>query len=168
MAVEILSETKPIRIFNNDFAWLILVFNTGSAFGMKILPSLALAIVAIIAALGLAYYLWWKKDIPFLYGVPLALIMGGAIGNLIDRIRIGAVIDFLSIDMPDFLMQRFPVFNIADSAVTVGVSLLIILSLFQKSSPNPMTNPKDNTVDSLLENPVEDSSSSIEFDKSQE
>ena len=57
-----------------------------------------------------------------------ALILGGAIGNWIDRIRFGAVIDFL-----DF--RVWPVFNIADSAITIGVALYLLLLLKKKKTP---------------------------------
>ncbi|MBM3325636.1 MAG: signal peptidase II [Calditrichaeota bacterium] len=131
LAVKALGDGKIIRPFDNDFIWLILVYNSGSAFGMKLLPSIVLAVIAFIAAVGLGYYLWRKTDIPLLYGFPLALIMGGAIGNLIDRVRIGEVIDYFSVDMPNFIMNRFPVFNIADSAVSVGITIIMLLSLFR-------------------------------------
>ena len=58
----------------------------------------------------------------------LALILGGAFGNGIDRIRYGQVVDFVDCEFPDFIMQRFAVFNVADSGITVGVALLLLLS----------------------------------------
>jgi len=59
--------------------------------------------------------------------------MGGAIGNTIDRLLYGYVIDFIDVDLPDWLMERWPVFNVADSAVSVGVTLLLIVMLFKPS-----------------------------------
>ena len=52
-------------------------------------------------------------------------------GNLIDRFFWGKVVDFIDVDFPDFIMSRWPVFNAADSAVTVGMCLLVIYILFQ-------------------------------------
>jgi signal peptidase II len=56
----------------------------------------------------------------------LGLILGGAVGNLIDRVWLGAVTDFIDLDTPLAWLQTFPVFNLADSALTVGVVLLLI------------------------------------------
>ncbi|HVF09866.1 MAG TPA: signal peptidase II [Abditibacteriaceae bacterium] len=56
----------------------------------------------------------------------LGLILGGAVGNLIDRLRFGSVTDFIDLDTPVVWLQRFPVFNLADAALTVGVTLLLI------------------------------------------
>ena len=63
-----------------------------------------------------------------------ALILGGAIGNLIDRIRFGYVIDFLDVYYQDW---HWPAFNVADSAITVGVALLLLDSLRQRTSRRP-------------------------------
>ena len=62
--------------------------------------------------------------------VGLGLILGGAIGNLIDRVLAGAVTDFIDLDTPLRWLETFPVFNIADSALTVGVALLLIYTFF--------------------------------------
>ena len=93
--------------------------NTGAAFGLFQNANLILSIVTpIIALVILAIY----QKIPqkeTLMKIALGLQFGGAIGNLIDRLNQGYVTDFISVG-------RFPVFNIADSAVTVGVGLLIL------------------------------------------
>jgi len=60
------------------------------------------------------------------------LILGGAVGNLIDRIRFGYVLDMIDMDTPIGFIRNFPVFNIADSALTVGVIILLILSFVKK------------------------------------
>jgi signal peptidase II len=65
-----------------------------------------------------------------LLAVALALVIGGAVGNVIDRIRFGAVVDFLDFHVAGW---HWPAFNIADSAITIGVILLILDSL--KSRP---------------------------------
>ncbi len=62
------------------------------------------------------------------------LILGGAVGNLLDRILFGHVTDFFDLDTPFRALQTFPVFNVADSALTVGV-ILMLLSLFLKPHP---------------------------------
>ncbi len=58
------------------------------------------------------------------------MILGGAFGNLIDRIFFGGVTDFIWWDFPDFIMERWPVFNIADSSIVVAICLLVVYYLF--------------------------------------
>ena len=148
-----LKEGAIVRLFDSDFIWLIYVLNPGFAFGVKILPPIILKIFAIIAAGALGYFLYTRWSQPLMQNLPLTLIMGGAIGNLIDRLRIGEVIDFVSVDMPDFFMDRFPVFNVADSMVSVGVVLLMIYSFISpgnvdgKSSLVVESNPRENSID---------------------
>ncbi|MBP7333323.1 MAG: signal peptidase II, partial [Candidatus Cloacimonas sp.] len=103
------------NLFGDTFI-LIRVQNTGAAFSFGIGSDLVnriffigvtLLVVAII--IFLLYYAQHKIQV-FAYG----LILGGAFGNLIDRVIFGPVTDFFSMDFPDFIMERFPVFNIAD------------------------------------------------------
>lgn len=103
---------------------LIWVKNTGSAFGLfqggsDILKYLALGAVVLLVA----YFIRIARS-DWLVSVALGLMLGGAIGNLIDRFRRGYVVDW--IDFP-----RFPTFNAADSAITVGVTLLMFSLLFR-------------------------------------
>lgn len=114
-------ETRPVikGVFH-----LSLVHNTGVAFGLfrnhnTFLSIFSLAVIIYIAWYSLAH----KKDRSLCQRVALGLILGGACGNLIDRARLGYIIDFL-----DF--RVWPVFNIADSAITIGVTLLAIEIFF--------------------------------------
>lgn len=77
-----------------------------------------------VALVGLTIAYWKLRKIQPLYCWPLALIAGGAVGNLIDRVRFGAVIDFL-----DFYVgnMHWPAFNVADSAICVGVGLFLLI-----------------------------------------
>jgi len=86
---------------------------------------LALACVALVL-LCVAWYRMRKEH--FLYGPALAMIAGGAIGNVIDRVRLGAVVDFL-----DFYVagHHWPAFNVADSAITVGVGLFLLTNILE-------------------------------------
>lgn len=70
----------------------------------------------------------------------LGLILGGACGNLFDRIWFGQVTDFFDLDTPVHAIQTFPVFNVADSALTVGV-IAMLLSLFLTRPPAPRASP---------------------------
>ncbi|OGX45329.1 MAG: signal peptidase II [Omnitrophica WOR_2 bacterium RIFCSPLOWO2_12_FULL_51_8] len=95
---------------------LSLVHNRGAAFGM-LKNQLWLFILASVSAVILASFGLKSGKRPRIYRVSLALILAGAIGNLIDRVSCGYVIDFL-----DF--RVWPVFNLADSAITIGAVLL--------------------------------------------
>jgi signal peptidase II len=101
---------------------ITLVLNTGAAFGLfKERNQFFIVSSFIVAALIFLYVIFDKEKDIFKLGA-LGLILGGAIGNLIDRLLFGYIIDFL-----DF--RVWPVFNIADSAITVG-SVLLLLRLF--------------------------------------
>ena len=80
-----------------------------------------------VALVGLTVVYWNLRKVNHFYSWSLALIAGGAAGNLIDRVRFGAVIDFL-----DFYVGKYhwPAFNIADSAICVGAGLFLIVNIF--------------------------------------
>jgi len=108
---------------------LTMVWNRGVSFGMlradADLARWGLAAFQLVVAIILA--VWARKADRKLLALALGMVIGGALGNLIDRVRFGAVVDFL-----DFTGLYFPwVFNVADSAITVGVILLIADSIFQ-------------------------------------
>lgn len=77
---------------------------------------------ALAAAIALGLLVWLSQTAERLPAIGLALVIGGAIGNVIDRVRIGAVLDFLLFYWRDW---AWPAFNLADSAITVGVAILI-------------------------------------------
>lgn len=106
---------------------LTMVWNKGVSFGMlraeQDLTRWALVVFSLVVAAFLA--VWARKIEKPLLAIAVGLVMGGAVGNAIDRARFGAVADFL-----DFKALYFPwVFNVADSAITVGVILLLLDSL---------------------------------------
>ena len=121
----------PSTIELTPFLNIVLVWNRGVSFGLfntgsPMVPWI-LSGVALAVLIGLCIWLYRvPKRLPAL---GLGLVMGGAVGNLIDRIRFGAVVDF--VDLHAF-GQHWPAFNVADSAIVVGVGLLIFDSLFQK------------------------------------
>jgi len=118
----------------SGFFNLTYLTNKGAAFGFlagvdgawRHYFFLTLACIALVL-LCLAWYRM-RKDHPF-YGPALALIAGGAIGNVIDRIRLGSVVDFL-----DFYVagHHWPAFNVADSAITVGVTLFLLTTILEE------------------------------------
>lgn len=99
------------------------VRNTGAAFGLFQGQSFLLTIFSILGVAALLVYLFaFQRRLPLLEGIlgrlALGLVLGGAAGNLIDRLRLGYVTDFI-----DF--KIWPAFNVADSAITVGMLLLV-------------------------------------------
>jgi signal peptidase II len=80
-----------------------------------------------VVVAGLMVWLWRTSSL--LVGLALGLIAGGAVGNVIDRLRFGAVTDFLDFHWGEW---HFPAFNLADSAITVGVGLLVIDGLLSR------------------------------------
>lgn len=113
----------------DDFLEFTYVENRGAAFGILQNSTLALTIVSFIVSLFIAYYLFKYKNV-FTKSINLALILilSGAIGNLIDRWFRTYVIDFISVKFWGY--YDFPVFNIADIAVTCGAILLMIIIIF--------------------------------------
>jgi len=100
--------------------------NRGAAFGILQNQQWLFISITIVVVLFLIFYIWkWRKKQPFTT-FALSLILGGALGNFIDRVRTGEVVDFFHFQFGDY---HFPIFNIADSAIVVGVTLLMLLML---------------------------------------
>jgi len=102
--------------------WFTLVHNTGIAFGFFKDCGAVFIIVPLILTGLLVYNIFYYRNSPHLsrtYVVAFSLILGGAIGNLIDRIVLGYVVDFI-----DF--RVWPVFNLADSAITIGAGIILL------------------------------------------
>ncbi len=126
-----LHDTVPVvsGLFN-----IIHIKNPGGAFGLlaNLTPGMRTFIFLFISSLavGLIFYFYIKTPVNQAWlAAGFALIFGGAIGNLIDRIRFGVVTDFL-----DFYLSKYhwPAFNVADSAITVGIGIFIVHLLFKK------------------------------------
>jgi len=131
--------TRPLL---GDFLRLTYIENPGMAFGIDIGGKLFFSVFSIVASIAIVAYLYHtrKESLPF--RISLAMILGGAVGNLIDRVFYGVlyhdgalfygkVVDFLDCDFFDlnlfgYQISRWPVFNIADASVTLGVLLLLI------------------------------------------
>jgi signal peptidase II len=111
----------PVLSFFN----LTLVYNPGVTFGLGGgLGPLVLAGLAAAISAGLA--VWLRKVDSLLLAIAVGGVIGGAIGNVIDRLRFGAVVDFLDVFIPGSALPHWPAFNLADSAIVVGVGLIVI------------------------------------------
>ncbi len=103
--------------------WLTYVQNRAGAFGL--FGSHPLLLAAIALAVVFLFYHWYRQDgSGSLTHIAFGLILGGALGNIIDRVRFGYVVDFVD-------LHWWPVFNVADSAISIGVVLLLIRILLQ-------------------------------------
>lgn len=128
-----------IRVFG-DFVRFQLAYNEGAAFSSRpqdllpfLPPSVFFLLISIVAFLILAWIYRSTAKEDWLSRFGIAGIISGALGNFIDRMRLGKVVDFIDCDFPDLIMTRFPTFNIADSFVTVGVVCVLLSPLLLKS-----------------------------------
>lgn len=117
------------------FFQLNYITNKGMAFGINLPVSISFfSGISLIITCFLVWILWCERKNNLLMRISLALILGGAIGNLIDRILFGEVIDFFDFMVGDF---HWYIFNIADSAVTVGIILMLFYSFLFKPKVQP-------------------------------
>lgn len=130
---DLMNPPSIIPIF--PFLDIVLAWNKGVGFGFLQAQghwgALGLIGIALAISIGLGIWLWRTADKLLLFG--LSIIIGGALGNIIDRLRFGAVVDFIYVHVY-ILGYHFPAFNVADSAISVGVCLLLIESYVRKKS----------------------------------
>lgn len=119
---------NPGGIEITSFFRLVMVWNSGVSFGMFaggettkwILIALSLVICAVLVG-------WLNKTTKRYMGVALGIVIGGALGNIIDRLLYGKVADFFDVDL---IFMRWPAFNVADMAIVTGVFVLLLENLF--------------------------------------
>ena len=137
-SVMIYGQQIPVTGFFN----LVLTYNAGAAFSFLSEASgwqrWFLSAIAAVASIVIVYLLK-KYENEKLFCVSLSFILGGAIGNLWDRITLGHVVDFLDFYVGDY---HWPAFNVADSAIFIGAALLIIESFSNKENAQTDTNTK--------------------------
>ncbi len=110
-----------IRLSDTEVLNLTYVENTGAAFGMLKDAPWVFNSISVIGIVAMSLYLFLGHTDSMLSGISLSMVISGGIGNMIDRIRLGYVVDFI-----DFRLINFAVFNGADSFVCVGAGLLIL------------------------------------------
>jgi signal peptidase II len=130
--------SKPIL---GNFFRLTYIENPGMAFGIDVGGKLFFSIFSIVASIAIIYYLYQTRHERLGFRISLAMILGGAVGNLIDRVFYGVLfddaplfhgkvvdffdVDFFNVSIWGYHLSRWPVFNIADASVTVGVLFLL-------------------------------------------
>jgi len=130
LALASLQPYQPHEVVPGILNWT-LAFNTGAAFSFLagadgwqhwLFSGLALAVSGV-----LAFWLYRTRRGDWRNALPFALIIGGALGNLVDRVRFGHVVDFVQVHWRD--AWYFPAFNVADSAISVGAVLLVMFGI---------------------------------------
>ncbi|MBM4159761.1 MAG: signal peptidase II [Ignavibacteria bacterium] len=152
-----------------DFLRLTFIENPGMAFGIDMGGKLFLTVFSLVASAAIFAYLYKIRGEAIIIRIALAMILGGAIGNLIDRVFYGVIfgesplfygkvvdfvdVDFFDIDFLGIHLTRFPVFNLADASVSVGVATLLLfhrrfteaeraeVTLSSSGSVGPPSNP---------------------------
>lgn len=153
LAIVFLQPQGSITILG-DFLRLTYVENPGMAFGIEIDNKILFNILSIIAVFIIFYYLFKLRSHPLLR-FSFAVILGGAFGNLLDRFFRGRVVDFLDIEffdihfpggtfllwnLPSYSMHRWPVFNVADMAVSIGMLIILFTTFFDNSPVTSLDN----------------------------
>ncbi len=114
--------------------WLAFEYveNTGAAFGLFAGRIWLLSILAVLVALG--FLLAFRRDLPHsgMLRLSIGLVTGGGIGNFVDRLRLGYVVDY-------FAIGAWPKFNVADSAITIGLIVLALTALREETSREKTT-----------------------------
>ena len=127
IVTEVMNPPRFIPVFPSFN--LVMGWNRGVSFGIFdsasppnqwLLIALALVVVSVLLV-------WLKRSDRFLISLAIGMIVGGALGNVTDRIHYGAVADFLDFYIGDF---HWPAFNVADTGITIGVVILVLESLF--------------------------------------
>ena len=132
------SQSLPVL---GDWIQFRLVYNVGAAFGMKpqgvlpfLSPTVFYAIFSLAAMTFLAIYYRRLKPAEWASRLAVILILAGAVGNLVDRLRFHKVTDFIDVGIPG-VTPRWPTFNVADSCVCVGMGILLLFPFFFKNRP---------------------------------
>jgi len=151
LALRDLTNHESVRVLGSFFM-LTLVHNVGGALGTRFGPSLYYLIASIFILLFVLYYIYANRFRPII-AYPLSFIAGGAVGNIIDRLFHGSVVDFLDFDFFNinifgYQLDRWWTFNIADASISLSLAFLFIVVFFIKPES------KDNHLP-----PVEQSSS---------
>ncbi|MCH2549194.1 MAG: signal peptidase II [Alphaproteobacteria bacterium] len=116
--IEVTSFFNLVPVYNTGISFGL--FNTGSELGRWILVLVAIALIIVL-------FIWLFRTKSVYVVICLVLVLGGALSNLVDRIIIGAVIDFLDFHLLGF---HWPAFNLADSCIVIGALLLLYKSLY--------------------------------------
>lgn len=128
LAKTYLKPVGSVPLIQNVFHFTY-VENRGAAFGILQNQRWLFIVLTVVISAVIVYYLFTRRQESIVLTIALSMILGGAIGNLIDRLRLGYVVDMLH-----FVLIDYPVFNVADSFVVIGTILLAYYILFTADS----------------------------------
>jgi len=142
-AVNYLSQAGSVKVLG-EFFMLTLVYNEGGALGSNLGPSLAYLIVSIFIFALVLFYIFSHRDSKSL-SFALSFIAGGALGNIIDRLRIGKVVDWIDFDFIDlnlfgYQLERWWTFNIADAAISCSIVFILAGLCFSNTKLGQLNN----------------------------
>jgi len=146
-AMQTLTAYRPVAVIGDYFRWT-LGFNTGVAFSMFTQSGALLPVITGVIIVGLAVWAirsLQRGELPPVAVWPVGLILGGAVGNYINRLMYGSVIDFID---AGWGAMRWPTFNVADSFIMVGIIWLILIKL---KHPEPQFNESPINIAELPE-----------------
>jgi signal peptidase II len=118
--------------------------NTGAAFGILQGAGPLFVVTTVVAIIVISFTIFRENDYPRWFTIALALVLGGAIGNLADRLGRGSVTDFID-------PTHYPAFNIADSSIVIGVATLLILTFFEHNKSDSPVASTEAPIESLPE-----------------
>jgi signal peptidase II len=150
-----------------DFFRLTYIENPGMAFGIDVGGKLFFSLFSILLTIGILYYLYRARNENLGFRFALALILGGAIGNLVDRTFYGVIfneaplfygkvvdffdVDFFNVNIFGYSLSRWPVFNVADAAVTVGIVLLLFVKHHREEESASIESANARDGESIIE-----------------
>lgn len=124
---------SPARVIIPNWLKFTYVENYGAAFGILKDRKTFFIIITLVVIIIVSFFLFkYYHRINTFTKIAFSLLLAGAVGNLIDRIRFGYVVDFISVRL--FNVYDYPVFNIADISIVLGTIIVVILILFEKES----------------------------------
>lgn len=131
-AIKYLKGQSPIVLIKN-FLSLHYTENSGAAFGILQQKRILFIIITTIFLIMVTFYIIkYFNELSLISKIGVSVLLGGAIGNFIDRVRYGFVVDFISVRIAK--SYDFPVFNIADMAIVLGTLIIVYVVLFDKHS----------------------------------
>ncbi len=147
LAIRVLRDAGQSITIIPDLLSLTYTENKGVAFGMEFAPAGMLLLLTGLITIIVLVYVILSKNRTTLFLVPFALIVGGGIGNMIDRVILGRVVDFIYFDLYHgkifgTYLSLWPIFNVADSAISIGACMLILFHnrIFPEDNPTEKNN----------------------------
>ena len=137
MVASTMVESQSIPVLG-DFFRLTFIHNRGAAFGIDVGSPLLHLLFSLVALGALGWVFYTAPPGARLLRCSLSMVLGGALGNIVDRVRIEKVVDFFDFGLSDL---RWPVFNVADTFVTIGIFLLILTHSRTQEAEIPAPDP---------------------------